>query len=117
MGKGLKVVKIENADILMPVDFYAKSLESGLRYMRNKIKLEDMVGTTITVSDLSGMNIMYFHPLINGYQSAIIGIGGDASQPGQPMTINMTFDHRVSSGREAASFLNELRSRILKYAL
>jgi len=28
----------------------------------------------------------------------------------------MTFDHRVSNGREAATFLKELRARILSYA-
>jgi hypothetical protein len=28
----------------------------------------------------------------------------------------MTFDHRVATGREAGSFLNELRNRMLSYA-
>jgi hypothetical protein len=53
--------------------------------------------------------------LINGRQSAILGIGGDSNMPNFPMSISMAFDHRVSNGREAAIFLNELRSRIISY--
>jgi pyruvate/2-oxoglutarate dehydrogenase complex dihydrolipoamide acyltransferase (E2) component len=83
--------------------------------MRNEILPEELINSTITVTDLSNQDILYFHPLINGYQSAIIGIGGDSSRPEYPMAINMTFDHRVSTGREVATFLNELKKRILSY--
>ena len=116
LGKGLKVVTIPNADTLMPVNFHGLSVDIGLRYMRNKLKMEDLTGSTFTVSDLSSQNIMHFHPLINGYQSAIMGIGGDGSMDGHPMSINLTFDHRVTTGREVSKFLNDLRTRILSYA-
>lgn len=114
-GKGLKVVTLSGADRMMPIDFHERMIEFGLRYLDNTLRPEDLTGSTITVTDLSGFNVLHFHPLINGEQSAIIGIGGDAEQPGCPMSINMTFDHRVSNGREVALFLGELRSRLLSY--
>lgn len=117
MGKGLKVVTIQEADKLMPRDFFERTIEIGLRYMENRILPEELVGSTFTVTDLSGLDILVFHPLINGHQSAILGIGGDSFQPGHPMSLNLTFDHRVTNGREVALFLNELRKRLTSYAI
>lgn len=116
LGKGLKVVSIKDSGCLMPVEFFERTVDIGLRYLENKIRPEELEGSTITITDLSGFNVLHFHPLINGKQSAIIGIGGDSAQSGHPMSLNMTFDHRVSNGREAAIFLGELRARLLNYA-
>lgn len=115
LGKGLKVVTFRDADRLLPIDFFEKTIDAGLRYLDNKLLPEELAGSTITVTDLSGFNVLHFHPLINGHQSAILGIGGDANRPGHPMSLNMTFDHRVSNGREVATFLGELRERLLSY--
>ena len=117
LGKGLKVVTLQDADKLLPVNFYEKTIEIGIRYLENRIRPDELVGSTLTVTDLSGFDILHFHPLINGRQAAIIGIGGDSAQPGYPMSINITFDHRVSNGREVASFLGNIRSRLNSYAL
>ncbi|QCP50852.1 2-oxoglutarate dehydrogenase [Trinickia violacea] len=116
LGRGLKVVTIRDSDKLMPIDFFEQTIEIGLRYMENRLSSDELVGSTLTVTDLSSFDILYFHPLINGSQSAIVGIGGDSSQSGHPMSLNMTFDHRVSNGREVATFLKELRERLLSYA-
>ncbi|NTW83799.1 MAG: 2-oxoglutarate dehydrogenase [Chlorobiaceae bacterium] len=117
LGKGLKVVTIKDADKLMPIDFFEKTIDIGTRYIENRIQPEELSGSTLTITDLSGLDILAFHPLINGHQSTIIGLGGDSSRIGHPMSIIMTFDHRVSTGREVASFLNQLRTRLLSYAL
>ena len=116
LGKGLKVVRIKDADTFSPQEIFEATIDFGLRYLDNKLKPEELVGSTITVTDLSGYNVLHFRPLINGRQSAILGIGGDSNMPNFPMSISMAFDHRVSNGREAAIFLNELRSRIISYA-
>jgi len=116
LGKGLKVVRIKDTEVLSPQEIFEFTIDIGLRYLDNRIKPEELVGSTITVTDLSSYDILHFRPLINGKQSVILGIGGDSLKPGFPMSINMTFDHRVSNGREAATFLKELRARILSYA-
>jgi 2-oxoglutarate dehydrogenase E2 component (dihydrolipoamide succinyltransferase) len=117
LGKGLKVVTIKEADKLIPIDFFEKTIDIGTRYIENRIHLEELSDSTLTITDLSGLDILDFHPLINGHQSAIIGLGGDSTRIGHPMSIIMNFDHRVSTGREVATFLNQLRTRILSYAL
>jgi pyruvate/2-oxoglutarate dehydrogenase complex dihydrolipoamide acyltransferase (E2) component len=116
LGKGLKVVRIKDTELLSPQEIFELTIDIGLRYLDNRIKSEELVGSTITVTDLSSYDILHFRPLINGKQSVILGIGGDSLKPGFPMSINMTFDHRVSNGREVATFLKELRTRILSYA-
>lgn len=116
LGAGLKVVTYKDADKMMPIDFFERTIDVGLRYLDNRLRPDELVGSTLTVTDLSGFNILYFHPLINGRQAAIIGLGADIHQPGYPMSITMTFDHRVSNGREVGTFLNELRDRLLAYA-
>lgn len=115
LGKGLKVVTIKDTDKLMPIDIFEKTIDFGMRYMENKIRSDELIGSTLTITDLSSLDILHFHPLINGRQSAIIGLGGDQTQPGHPMSINMTFDHRVANGREAGTFLKDLRARLLSY--
>lgn len=116
LGKGLKVITIAGADQMKPADLFQATIDIGLRYLENNLNLQELSGSTITVTDVSAYDILHFHPLINGNQSAIIGIGGDSTQPGHPMSISMTFDHRVSTGRDVAAFLHELRARVESYA-
>ena len=117
LGRGLKVVTIRDADTLMPVELFERMIGFGLAYGDNKIAPTDLVGSTFTVTDLSGLDVLHFKPLINGRQSAILGIGGDGTQPSHPMSLNLTFDHRVANGREGAMFLRELRTRLTSYAI
>jgi 2-oxoglutarate dehydrogenase E2 component (dihydrolipoamide succinyltransferase) len=116
LGHGLKVVTIKAADSLMPLDFHERVLDIGQRYLEKQLKVDELSNSTITVTDLSAFDILHFLPLINGRQSAIIGIGSDSEQSGHPMSIIVTFDHRVTNGRDVAAFLRELRTRILSYA-
>jgi len=116
LGKGLKVVTIRNADQLTPIQIFEHAVDCGRRYLENRLRPEELTGSTLTITDLSGFDILQFQPLINGKQSAIIGLGGDQTLPGQPMTISLTFDHRVASGRDVALFLGELRARLLSYS-
>jgi len=117
LGKGIKVVTIAETDRLSPIEIFEKTLDIGLRYLENRLHPEELVGSTATITDLSGLDVLHFRPLINGKQSAIIGLGGDSTRPGHPSSINLTFDHRVATGRDGAMFLNELRTRLLSYDL
>jgi 2-oxoglutarate dehydrogenase E2 component (dihydrolipoamide succinyltransferase) len=115
LGKGLKVVTLKEADRLMPVDFAERLLDCSLRYMGNQLEAHDVTGSTFTVTDLSSENVLYFQPLVNMDQAAILGIGGDSDQEGHPMSLTLAFDHRVLTGRQASQFLNELKQRLLNY--
>lgn len=109
MGSGLKVARIKNANKLTLKDLNIAYLDLCLKYARGELTLDDLTESTITISDLSTFGILNFIPLINGYQSIIIGIGSDFVGGGDNIYINATFDHRILTGREVADFLNTLR--------
>jgi pyruvate/2-oxoglutarate dehydrogenase complex dihydrolipoamide acyltransferase (E2) component len=112
LGKGLKVVTIRDCDSLDIEEISEQTLDVFLRYSRNELEARDLTGSTFTVTDLSGFDILNFTPLINGHQSVIIGIGADSTLPDFPMSIIVTFDHRVLTGSEVANFLKKLRANI-----
>ena len=116
LGRGLKVVTFRDAATLSAMQLFEKTIDVGLRYLDNRLGPDELTGSTFTVTDLSGFDVLHFRPLINGRQSAILGVGGDAAQPGHPMTLSLTFDHRVSNGREGAEFLSALKERLTSYA-
>jgi 2-oxoglutarate dehydrogenase E2 component (dihydrolipoamide succinyltransferase) len=115
LGEGLKVVVIHNASQLDPHSIGSELAKHTLDYIENKLGLDAIQGSTFTVTDLSGLNTLNINPLINGRQSAILGIGADSSINGYPMTLTITFDHRVLTGREVALLLENLRKNILKH--
>ena len=78
------------------------------------IPIDLLTTSTVTISDLSRTEASFIFPLINGYQSLILGVV--RPQP-NIYSIYATFDHRVSEGLRVTEFLSELKSRILSYYL
>ena len=117
LGKGLKVPVIRGANQLSPAELLEAITNFATRYLDNKLTVDDLTGGTITISDLSTEKILHFQPLVNQNQAVILGIGGDSSIDGYPMTLTLVFDHRLLAGREVALFLNTLRDRLLSYQL
>jgi pyruvate/2-oxoglutarate dehydrogenase complex dihydrolipoamide acyltransferase (E2) component len=115
LGEGLKVGVIKDANLLMPIDIYKILTDYSMKYIKNKLTVEEVSEGTVTVTDLSGDNILYFQPLINQNQTIILGFGGDSHLPGHPMSITGVFDHRVLSGRDVANFIVDFKKRILSY--
>ena len=112
----LKVPVIQKADGLSIADLEQKIAYFIDCYLDNKFSYKDLTAGSFTVTDLSGENIFSFQPLINGLQSAILGIGMDSELPGKPMTLTMVFDHKVHSGAAISNFLNQLKFRLSKYS-
>jgi len=74
-------------------------------------------GGTITVSNLGPLGVDSFTPVINPPEVAILGIGrvtekmvpnGDDITRQHRLTLDMSFDHRVVDGADAARFLGTL---------
>jgi len=94
-----------------PLDIARSVRDLSLRYMRDELAAEDLMGGTFTVTDLSGHGVVHFIPVINERQSAILGIC--AERPGTAgRELVLTFDHRMADGMLAAEFLNQLRERL-----
>jgi pyruvate dehydrogenase E2 component (dihydrolipoamide acetyltransferase) len=77
-----------------------------------------MSGGTFTVTNLGGLGIDAFTPILHLPQCAVLGVGRIVREPvvveervvpGDVMTLSLTFDHRVVDGAPAARFLGTLR--------
>jgi pyruvate/2-oxoglutarate dehydrogenase complex dihydrolipoamide acyltransferase (E2) component len=105
----LKVGVVHDADQLDLPAVEHRIGELVNRYLNDELTIADVSGGSTTVSDLSMEDILVFQPLLNHAQALAIGLGGDRSLPGTPISLTATFDHRVASGREVSRFLNLCR--------
>ncbi|WP_339103874.1 2-oxo acid dehydrogenase subunit E2 [Haloterrigena salinisoli] len=88
-----------------------ETVQSGEYTMR------DFRGGTITVTNLGVLGVDSFTPVINPPEIAILGIGrvrerprrsGDGLEFRRELTYDLSFDHRVVDGADAARFLETL---------
>jgi len=86
-----------------------------------KLKPEEYLGGTFTVSNLGMYGIKSFGSIINEPQGAILSVGAGTQQPvvknGQlaiatVMTVTMSCDHRVVDGATGAKFLSAFKAMI-----
>lgn len=117
-GRGLKVAVLPNCD-QKPLSGILEMLhELSIAYVEDKLTPAQIANPTFTISDLSGLGVSSFFPLISDGQGAILGVGGEQFAPGNPYgfyTLTLTFDHQLSDGRTAALFLNDLKERLAHY--
>jgi pyruvate dehydrogenase E2 component (dihydrolipoamide acetyltransferase) len=117
-GQGLKVAVIEDADTKSLAEITEELRTLVLAYLDNKLTQAQVTGGTFTISDLSGLGVSSFVPLISEGQGAILGVGGEQFLPGSKdgcYTLSLAFDHQLSEGRTAALFLNDLKDRLVHY--
>jgi pyruvate dehydrogenase E2 component (dihydrolipoyllysine-residue acetyltransferase) len=110
---GLTVVVIKNADQKSIVDI-AKELEQLSDAARkNKVALDDLKGSTFTITSLGSLGGVFATPIINYPEVAIVGIHKIDPRPvvrnGQivirdMMYLSLSFDHRVVDGAVGAEF-------------
>jgi pyruvate dehydrogenase E2 component (dihydrolipoamide acetyltransferase) len=82
-----------------------------------KIKLEDLKGSTFTITNYGTFGAAFASPIINYPDVAILGTGKISDKPWvrrgkievrKILPLSLTFDHRVNDGAEAAKFLTRL---------
>jgi pyruvate/2-oxoglutarate dehydrogenase complex dihydrolipoamide acyltransferase (E2) component len=117
-GGGLVVPVVRQADGKSLFQISDELRELTVRYVDGKLTPEQLNPGTFTVTDLSLCGASQFQPMINQYQSAILGIGAEQFLPGQAsgfFTLTLAFDHAIAEGRTAALFLNDLRNRVASH--
>ena len=116
---GLITVVLHDADQKSLTQISLETKMLILRTREGKNKPEDFDGSTFTVSNLGMYGIDDFNAIINPPEAAILAIGAVQKQPKLvdgvwiPCSLarfNLTIDHRVSDGAEAARFLKELKT-------
>jgi hypothetical protein len=114
LGEGLKVVKISDADKKTHHEIEADIMNLADKYLDNKLDGRDVSGISFTITDLSAEGVVYFTPLINKRQSSILGVCAIDKKLDR-FVLSLTFDHRVTEGKKAALFLNELKAGLERY--
>lgn len=116
--RGLLVPTVRNASQMGLREFSAVSKELAQQAIAGDINPDLLTGATFTVSNLGGLGIESFTPLLNVPQVAILGV--DAIFPRavvnadglfgveQRIGFSLTADHRVIDGADAARFLQDL---------
>lgn len=113
---GLKVVNIKNTNLLNLNDIDFEIYDLALKYMDKKLTIDQLSDTTFTITDLSSFGAISFSPLINKNNAAILGIAKVDSKLNR-INLSLAFDHRVSEGKTASLFLQELKERFESYKL
>ena len=90
------------------------------RARNKKLKPEEMVGSTFTVTNLGMYGIESFYGIINPPNAGILSVGAIKKKPvisendavimGQRMKIGFSGDHRVVDGAAGAQFLSHLKN-------
>ena len=117
-GKGLKVPVIRDTDLKSIGQVSDEMGELVQAYLADTLAVEALAAGTFTITDLSGENVTYFHPLINRGQGAILGVGAEHFPPGSSegvFNLILAFDHQLGDGRMAGKFLGELFDRLTAY--
>ena len=118
---GLVVPVIRGVDKLGVIALANQVRELADRARNGKLGLDDFTGGTFTVTNLGGLGVDWFTPVLNPPQCAILGVGrvreaavvADRSiQFRDVATLVLTFDHRAIDGAPCARFLADLRARI-----
>lgn len=115
LGSGLRVPVLADADRLDVTAITMSLLDAMAAYQSRQLSAANLSGATMTISDLSAEDILHVLPLLTEHQSLAVGVGGDAGAPGHPMTLTAVFDHRVTTGRVTARFLNTVRETVLDW--
>ena len=114
---GLIVPVVKDADrksvleIAKDIDRLASDARAG------KVKLEDLTGSTFTITSLGAQGGLFATPIINFPEVAILGVHQMKQKPvvrdgqivvGDVMLLSLSFDHRIVDGHVGAAFAYEV---------
>ena len=123
---GLLVPVVRDVGRRTLAEITADSRELIEKARTQKLPAAAMEGGVFTITNLGGFRIDEFTPIINGPQTAILGVGAIRREPvvvanssgadsiavRDLMTLSLTFDHCRVDGGPAARFLEDLRRAI-----
>lgn len=120
-GEGLVVPVIRDADKLSMAQIEAVIADYGARVREKKIKPEELMGGTFTITNGGIYGSLNSTPILNPPQVGILGMHAIVERPvarnGQVvirpmMNLALSYDHRIVDGREAVTFLKRIKELI-----
>jgi pyruvate dehydrogenase E2 component (dihydrolipoamide acetyltransferase) len=115
---GLITPVVRNADRKSVLDISREVKDLAGRAREKKLRPEEFMGSTFTISNLGMFDVSEFTAIINPPEAAILAVGsvskvpvvdGDRVTIGHRMKVTLSSDHRVVDGALAAQFLQEVR--------
>lgn len=117
---GLTVPVVQNADQLSLRAISAKVKDLARQAKDNKLGLDELSGSTFSISNMGMLDVDNFLAIINQPNSAILAIASvrkkvvatedDEIEIRSRMNITCSFDHRVADGAVGAQFINVVKS-------
>lgn len=116
--RGLVVPVVKNADKKSMWMIADEISDLAGRARTNKLGPTEMRGSTISITNIGSAGGMFFTPIINFPEVAILGLGRITERPimkdgevvgAQMMAISLSFDHRVIDGALGQNFVNEVK--------
>ena len=116
--KGLVVPVLKNADEMSFSDIESEIKNLSEKSNNGNLSIEDLQGGTFTISNGGVYGSMLSTPILNPPQSGVLGMHNIVERPVvvnneikiRPiMYLALSYDHRIIDGKEAVSFLKEIK--------
>jgi pyruvate dehydrogenase E2 component (dihydrolipoamide acetyltransferase) len=114
---GLVVPVIKGADEKGLLEIARELASLSAKAREGKLGLDEIGGSTFTISSLGGIGGTSFTPIVNAPEVAILGVtrsamkpvwDGQQFQPRLMLPLSLSYDHRVIDGAAAARFVVHL---------
>lgn len=115
---GLLVPVIQHADRKSIWTLAAEIRDLATRAREGKLAPNEMKGSTISITNIGSAGGMFFTPVINYPEVAILGVGRITEKPvvkngeitiGQVLALSLSFDHRLIDGATAQNAVNYIK--------
>jgi 2-oxoglutarate dehydrogenase E2 component (dihydrolipoamide succinyltransferase) len=119
--RGLVVPVVRDADALSLAGIEKQINDFAVRARDNKLKLEELLGGTFTITNGGVFGSLMSTPILNMPQTGILGMHkiqnrpvaiGDKVEIRPMMYLALSYDHRLVDGREAVTFLVRVKENI-----
>ena len=119
--EGLVVPVIRDAGRLTLAELAADIERFAEAARRDEIRPESLTGSTFTLTNSGTYGSLFFTPIVNVPEVAILGMGRVADAPvvragavevGKLMYLSLSYDHRAVDGSDAVSFIADVKRRL-----
>ena len=119
--RGLLVAVVRNAHAMPAAELAVAMKELTAQAVAGSISADNLSGATFTISNLGGLGIESFTPLLNPPQVAILGVGAIGLKPVRrqgrvefidAIGLSLTCDHQIIDGAPGARFLQVVKEKI-----
>ena len=111
--RGLLVPTIFNANAMSLSEISAHAKELFEKCKQGSIEPDLLKGASFTISNLGGLGVEMFTPILNPPQTGILGVCNtiERTKNGKPypaLGLSVTYDHQAMDGADSARFLRDL---------